>query len=272
MKAGDVRAMRMVSSDKVMAIAQQAGVRAGADVDGYYLPDTVQHIFEAGRQTDVPVVTGSMANDIGTNVALRGARTLAAYRQGATDAFGPKADEFLRLWPAQDDATAARQAEQVGRESGFGLAAHNWARLQAATGKQPAYLYMMTKVQPFAPDVTFSDFDPKTAGAYHMGDVPYVLGTYEALNLFRTTRNWTDADRKLSDMLQDLLVAYAKTGAPQTAGIRMVRYDAASEQRTVIGDDIHLEKPNAAGIAFLRANPATPARPSAPPTAPRPTF
>ena len=30
------------------------------------------------------------------------------------------------------------------------------------------------------------DFKPENAGAYHMGDVPYFLGTYEAFNQFRT--------------------------------------------------------------------------------------
>jgi para-nitrobenzyl esterase len=269
LQASDISAMRMVSFDKLMAAAQQAGVRAGPIVDGWYLPQSPQRIFESGQQSDVPVVTGSMANDIGTSVPIRSVRTVAAYREAASAAFGANAEEFLRLWPAAADADAARQAEQIGRESGFGLGAHSWATLQALHGRQPSYLYMFAKVQPFTPGVTFSDFDPATAGAYHMGDVPYVLGTYEAFNLFRTTRDWTGGDRDLSEALQDLLVAYARTGIPETARVKFVRFDPKHERRLVIGDQFSVEDLNAPGIAFLLQHPAGPLAPAAPA---RPTY
>ena len=276
LKAGSLADMRSISSDKVASIAQQAGVRAGPDIDGYYLPDSPQHIFEAGRQSDVPVVTGSTANDIGTEVPVRKARTLEQYRQLAAQSFGDKADDFLKLWPAGDDAAAARQADQVGRNSGFALGARNWARLQTTTGKQPAYLFMVSRVQPFTPGVTFSDFDPATAGAYHMGDVPYFLGTYEAFNLFRRTRDWTPLDRALSEKMQTLIVTYARTGAPVTPDVTLPRYDPAKEQRVDFGDAITVETLNAKGMDFLLDTPpvAQPRSPAGPPPvgAPRTTF
>jgi para-nitrobenzyl esterase len=271
MKAEHIADLRMVSWDKVMAAAQASRLRFGPDIDGYYLPDSAQHIFEAGRQSDVPVVTGSTANDIGTNVPIRQARTLAEYRALAQQSYGAKAAEFLKLWPAKDDASAAHEADEVGRNSGFTLGARSWAHMQTATGRQPAYLFMVTKVQPFTPGVRFSDFDPATAGAYHMGDVPYFLGTYEAFNLFRKTRDWTAADRALSEKMQDVIVAFARTGNPNTPAVKFVRYDPKDEQRTVFGDTIRTEKLNTRGMDFLLANP--PAEPQRQPQArPRQTF
>ena len=270
MKAEHITDLRGASWDKVLAAAQQARLRFGPSIDGYYLPDTPQHIFAAGRQSDVAVVTGSTANDIGTNVPIRAAKTLPEYRALAQQSYGAQAGEFLRLWPAASDPAAAREADDVGRNSGFGVGARNWARMQALTGKRPSYLFMVTRVQPFSPGVKFSDFDPATAGAYHMGDVPYFLGTYDAFNMFRKTRDWTELDRSLSNNMQDVIVAFAKTGNPNTPAVKFARYDPKNEQRTVFGDTIRIEKLNTRGMDFLLQHP--PQQSQAPPNRPRQTF
>jgi para-nitrobenzyl esterase len=257
MNAKTLADMRHLSSDRVTAIAQKAGVRPGPDIDGYYLPDSVDSIFRAGKQNDVTVVTGSTANDIGTTPAIRQARDLEQYKQLAAQMYGDKAGEFLTLWPASDDAAAVKQADEVGRNSGFGAAARSLARLQTLTGKQPAYLFMWSRVQPFTPGVMFGDFDPGTAGAYHMGDLPYILGTYEAFNLFRRTRDWTAYDRELSEKVQNVLVAYARTGVPGTLEVTLVKYDPKNEQRVDFGDTITVEKLNGRGMDFLLDTPAT---------------
>jgi para-nitrobenzyl esterase len=272
MKAQHIADLRQVSWDKILAASQQAKLRFGPVIDGYYLPDTPQHIFEMGQQSDVAVVTGSTANDIGTNVPVRAARSLAEYRALAQQSYGAAAGEFLKLWPAKDDEGAAREAEQVGRNSGFALGARNWARMQALTGKSPSYLFMVTRVQPFTPSVKFSDFDPATAGAYHMGDVPYFLGTYDAFNQFRRTRDWSDLDRFLSDTMQDVIVTFAKTGNPSTPAVKFVRYGPNNEQRTDFGDRITLERLNSQGIDFLLAHPPVPAPAQSPEQRPRQTF
>jgi para-nitrobenzyl esterase len=136
------------------------------------------------------------------------------------------------------------------------MGARNWARAQTKTGKQPAYLYILSRVQPFAPGVTFTDFNPATAGAYHMGDVPYFLGTYDAFNLFRVTRNWTPWDKELSSALQDVIVAFAKTGSPNTRAVTFTRYDPANEVRVDFGDTIKVEKLYTAGLDFIDTVPA----------------
>ncbi len=269
MKATSIAQMRTFSSDKVVTLVQQAGVRAGPDIDGYYLPETPQAIFEAGRQSDVPVLAGSTANDLGTNPPIRAAKDLAQYKAAAAQMYGDKAEAFLKLWPAASDAAAVRQADEVGRSGGFSLAVRNWVKLQAQTGKQPSYLFLVSRVQPFTPGVAFGDFDPKTAGAYHMSDVPYFLGTYEAFNLFRTTRDWTALDRDLSEKMQNVIVAYAKTGDPSTAEVKVARFDPKNEQRTEFGDTVTVQKLNTKGLDFMLETPATlPQRMGPPPPAP----
>jgi para-nitrobenzyl esterase len=265
LKVDSLTRMRGFSPDKIQAIAQGAGVRAEPDIDGYFLPDSVAHIFAADRQNDVAVVTGSTANDIGTDAPIRHATTVGEYKNAARQMFGDSAEEFLKLYPVRDDADVKRQAETVGRNSGFAIGARNWAIAQAKTGKQPAYLFMLSHVQPFSPGVTFSDFNPATAGAYHMSDVPYWLGTYDAFNLFRTTRDWTAWDRTLSNDMQDVIVTYARTGNPATAAVKFPRFDIAHQERVDFGDRISTESLYVKGLDFLATHPPTqmPRRPPA---------
>jgi para-nitrobenzyl esterase len=264
LKAKSIADLRGVSSDKIVAAAQAAGVRAGPDIDGYYLPESVDAIFAAGKQSDVAVLTGATANDIGTNPPIRAAKTLAEYKALAEKQFGPNAAAFLKLYPARNDAEAVRQADQVGRNSGFTVGARAWAQAQTKTGKAPAYLFIVSRVQPFTPGATFSDFDPMTAGAYHMGDVPYFLGTYEAFNTFRKTRDWTAWDKQLSNDMADVIIAFAKTGAPSTAAVKFTRYNPANEVRIDFGDTITSEKLYSKGLDFIAANPAPMFQPPAP--------
>ncbi len=259
LKAKSVDELRGYSSDKIATAAQEAGVRAGPDIDGYYLPESVDAIFAAGKQNDVAVVTGSTADDIGTTPAIRRAKTVEEYNALAKQMYGDKAAELLRLYPAKTDAEAQKQADQIGRNSGFGTGARNWVKAQTRTGTQPAYLFMVSRVQPFTPGVTFSDFDPSTAGAYHMGDVPYFLGTYEAFNMFRKTRDWTQLDRDLSEKMQNVIVAFAKTGNPSTDAVKFTRYSPTNEMRVDFGDTITNEKLNSKGMDFIANTPVLPA-------------
>src|SRR6185437_4026446 len=117
LKAANLAQMRGLSADKVVA----AGGRASPDIDGYFLPDTVENIFAAGKQSDVAVLTGSTANDIGTTPPIRKAASLAQYEELARQMFGARSEEFLKLYPARSDSEALAQADQVGRNSGFAL-------------------------------------------------------------------------------------------------------------------------------------------------------
>ena len=258
LKAAGLEDMRGFSSDKVMTTAQTGGVRASQIVDGYFLPSSVDSIFRSGAQNDAAVLTGSTAKDIGTSVAVRAARTIAEYKALATQMYADKATDLLALYPANTDAEAMHQAEEIGRNSGFALGARAWAREQTRTGKAPAYLFMLSRVQPFTPGATFSDFNPATAGAYHMGDVPYFLGTYEAFNLFRRTRDWTAWDRELSSAMQDVAIAFARTGNPSTRAVQFRVYAPDDETRVDFGDTIKVEKLNTKGMDFLETTPAAP--------------
>jgi para-nitrobenzyl esterase len=258
MKAASLAALRTFSPDKVTAAAQTAGVRASPIVDGYYLPQHTGEIFAAGRQNDLPIVVGSTFNDLGTNIEVRRATTVAEYRAAAARMYGPNAEAFLAVFPAATDADVKAAADQAATGSGMGLGARTWAKAQAATGKAPAYLFRFSRTQPYAPGVVFADHDPKTVGAYHSGDVPYWLDTQDAFNMFRVTRNWEGYDRDLAAKMSDVVIAFAKTGIPSTPAVKMVRYNAADEQLVEFGDSIWVVKMYTKGLDFIADTPVIP--------------
>ena len=70
--------------------------------------------------------------------------------------------------------------------------------------------------------------------------------------MFRPTRNWTAWDRELANKLSDTLIAFAKTGDPNTAAIKWPRYDPQSEQMMNFGDTIAVQRMNSKGLDFFQ--------------------
>jgi para-nitrobenzyl esterase len=250
LKAADLSSMRAISWETVRTTAQQAGIRAWPDIDGHFMPDLPENIFAAKKQTDVPVLSTGTANDLGSNTAMGRVKTLEEYNQLAARQYGAAADEFLKVWPATTDGQAAKQGYEVMTSTGFGIAARDWARRQTLNGKEPAYLGLIARIQPGAPGA----LNPP-ATACHACDITYWFGTLDIANRWQPTRAWTSWDRKLSDAMQNVIVAFAKTGNPKTAEVDFPKYDPNNEMRIVFGDTISVQTLNTPGLDFLQTHP-----------------
>ncbi|MGY0572050.1 carboxylesterase/lipase family protein [Bradyrhizobium sp. RDM12] len=196
--ASSLAEMRQIQADKILAVQKDcqlgcAGtISVTPDIDGYVLPDTVPNIFAAGQQNDVATVAGFTRDESSND--LRTAGTLDVYVAAARKLYGDQADRFLALYPAKTDGEAKSMGLLAAREGLVEIGTRNWAEAQAKTGKAPFYMYMFSRVHPFAPGVEFFD-SPQKIGAYHTSDVPYWFGTQDAFNKFRTTRNWSSTAR-----------------------------------------------------------------------------
>ncbi len=91
--------LRMLPADRILALQKDCQLDCGAGslavgptVDGYFLPDTVDAIFAAGRQNDVAMISG-FTRDESTN-SLRTAADQAAYVAEARRLYGEQADRF----------------------------------------------------------------------------------------------------------------------------------------------------------------------------------
>jgi para-nitrobenzyl esterase len=262
--AASLAEMRQIQADKILAVQKDcqlgcAGtISVTPDIDGYVLPDTVPNIFAAGKQNDVATVAGFTSDESSND--LRTAGTLEAYVAAAKKLYGDQADRFLALYPAKTDGEAKAMGLLAAREGLVEIGTRNWAEAQARNGKAPFYMYMFSRVHPFAPGVEFFD-SPQKIGAYHTSDVPYWFGTQDAFNKFRTTRNWTEFDRALSERMMDTLVAFARTGNPATPATPWPQWAEATQKYVEFGDDSGVRDENRARLDFHTPANVTPSTP-----------
>jgi para-nitrobenzyl esterase len=230
--AADLAALRRMPADRI--VAAQAPLSLPI-VDGLALREGPAASYAAHRFADVPILMGTVRDEALGPLAV--ARTLADYRALATRSFGDHADAVLALYPAADDAAVPAAARALAHDTGFSTMMRSWARMQAANGVAPVHAYWFDRRHPYTPGVAFSDLDPATTGVNHTDDVAYWLGTFDSMNAVRRTRDWTAADRALSDRMQRALIAFATTGDP---GTDWPRYDSRSERMLAFGDTVRV--------------------------------
>ncbi|MDT0510000.1 carboxylesterase family protein [Novosphingobium sp. MMS21-SN21R] len=204
--AASLAEMRSLPGDRVIAAATR---RDPIVQDGRVITGTVEAVFAARKQAQVPVLMGYTRDEsfrpfpeIDNSAALE-----SAVRQR----YPQTAPAILKAY------TGPTAAAELARDGTVGLQMAQWASAQHGTA--PTYAFLFARRQPYAPGITFSDHDPATVGAYHTGDVPYWLRTRDALNLFRQTRTWEPGDQALEDEMASALLSFARTGVPNSPAI-----------------------------------------------------
>ena len=120
----------------------------------------------------------------------------------------------------------------------FAYQMRRWARYQRRAGA-PAYLYFMDHTPPAFRLYTPDDPDlklaqgPRSAGAYHSGELAYVFGTVD-----RGGMDWQADDRQLSRMMTGYWTNFARTGNPNGPTLPLWRaYDPATHSTLVLRPD-----------------------------------
>jgi para-nitrobenzyl esterase len=181
--------LRALPFDKVAT----AEALIGASIDGRVLKDSPAKAFMQKQQADVPLMIGGNSNEF-TLAGLTGAAMLtlgppayqgllAEYRAAPDSRVGPEGDLAIQAVSSQPSRYLA------GR--------------QAAKG-QKAYTYYFTQ-QPASERAT-------KPGSEHGGELSYLFGT--RLN----AETWDAADEKVSQLMGDYWVRFARTGDPNGAG------------------------------------------------------
>ena len=227
-----LEALRSASAERVQAVASDRALST-ATVDGWVFPDTVYNIFAAGRQHDVPVIVGSNADEMSILGGAAGADTLEQYRESIRDEYGEHADAFFETFPANTDEQAQQARVASGTDATFGWEMRTWARMME-TVSSPAYLYFFSRIPP-APDAD-------RYGAYHTAEIPYVFDNFGVSPHPYANRDYTDTDRRLSDILASYWVNMAATGNPNSEGLPdWPAYDPEADAALHIGDTIGVE-------------------------------
>jgi para-nitrobenzyl esterase len=196
--ANSLADLRAKSADDIMKLAAGRPI-----VDGWYVTEDLSKTYAQGRQTDVDVLVGSNQNEAGFAFFGVPKGSAAEFRTQIRDRFADRADEFLKIYPAATDAESnAAQVASFNDEVAWNM--RSWAMSQSKRGKGKAYQYFFTKVPPAAGN-------QPSRGAIHTAEIPYALGN--------AARNWTDADRKLSETMTAYWVNFAASGDPNGKGL-----------------------------------------------------
>ncbi|MDQ2842818.1 MAG: carboxylesterase family protein [Acidobacteriota bacterium] len=240
-----IQALRLLKADDLIVQADKLPhADFGAIVDGWVVPRQPALTYAQGKQSHVPVLVGSNANETTvfgktSPMAAENSRpkTIASYRAWLRNEFGNFADKVWRVYPAQADSAVPAVFIRLQTDYHFGFGARRMAVEMARAGAS-AYLYDFTKVGrgPFAP-----------LGAFHSEELMFIGNTY--------WRSWRpdDSDRKLAETMSSYWTNFAKTGNPNGGSLpRWPQFEEHDQQAMQLGDEVKARAtPNLAGYAIF---------------------
>ena len=256
--AKNLAEMRAKSAKELQDVASKSGrelVYGDAKIDGYFLRNDVNTIFNQGKQNDVYLLTGATNDEHGIGENLNEwdfylklpndpPRTPEEYTAWAKKAFGDQADRLLRAYPAHSEAEVAKEVHDIGRDAIL-QGQRVWTQFQSKDGKGKAYLYNFSHKPP-VPSTPGAQLP--VIGAIHGAEFFYVLDNLHVKDL-----PWTDMDLKVADIASSYWTNFAKTGDPNAPGLaHWPAYNAKDDQLMNIEDAPHSESiQNKAGLDFL---------------------
>ncbi len=209
--AASIADLRAMSFEKLMEpVAATGGGRGrgggrggGIIIDNWLLTQSIPDAYAAGKNADVPIITGWTKHDIG--ISPNPTTTAEAFKAQAKQRYGDSAEQFLQLYPAATDDQARASANDAAWDQNR-VSMYLWARNRAKTAKSKTFTYFYDHVMP-GPDAA-------TYGAFHTSDVPYALNT-----LYMADRPFADADRKIADTDSSYWANFALHGDPNGKGL-----------------------------------------------------
>jgi para-nitrobenzyl esterase len=200
--------LRQLPVDEILkAVASGKAPAFRPIIDGFFLPDTVRNLYVDGKQAHIPLLAGWNSDEAQVNPSPNATDFTAQ----AHARFGRAAADFLALYPASNDAEAARSANQYAVDQTRAYSDWAWLETHAKTSGAPVYRYF------FALASSGSRFHPASEGAFHSDDIEYVFGTLDS----RPGMAIRPEDRALSELMQQYWTNFAKSksGDPNGPGL-----------------------------------------------------
>jgi para-nitrobenzyl esterase len=184
------------------------------NVDGYFLPQSVREIYASGKQSHVPLLAGWNRDEGGYgSIFGEDAPTATNFIAYAQKHFGDRADEFLKLYPADSDEQAKQAAQDLAGDQFIAFSTWEWLEMQGATARSTLYRYEFDDAPP-APAKVEAGADTAPHGAYHSAEIEFVFGALASKDL-----PWRPEDKALSDLMSSYWANFARNGDPNGAGL-----------------------------------------------------
>ena len=181
-------------------------------VDGWSIPDDPLAMYEAGRQHDVPLITGLMGNEGSLFTGNLDITDTESFETYVRDVYPDHADAMLAHYAVDSPESAKAGIDKLIHD--FFFAGPVRAQAEAHAKKMsPVWLYHFTHAPPTAWG--------ETLGAHHAAELVFVFGTLtrtddggeRPLGL-GTMGDFTEADFRLSETVRSYWIQFAATGNP----------------------------------------------------------
>ena len=203
--AGSLADLRRLPAEALLG--GKAGRISHPVVEPQLLPVPPYDVFAAGRQHDVPLLVGYNADEARSLTDLSGL-TAARFEADIAARWGPLPPPLLAAYPHATDAEARQARADLERDLRFGWDMWAWARLQAKTGMNPAWLYHFTRAPAFPAGSPYADWR-----AAHFVELWYMFGHVGR-------EPWsTAADSRLSETMVGYWTNFVRTGDPNGQGL-----------------------------------------------------
>jgi para-nitrobenzyl esterase len=226
-----------IDADSLQKMLPPKGM-ANVVLDGYFMTESADAVFEKGEQAQVPLLAGWNSLEAHPMQALQGqAPTVQNYKSALKTQFGDKTDEIF-------DAYGITTDEDVMSQKGFDLISDlftgfpTWkvCDYHARTSAQPVYRYhymhprpqvsakMGDKTAALAGGVREKTAEEKKAaaqqpaiapGAVHSADIEYAMGTLDTNEYY----DWQEEDYDISKLFLSYYANFCKTGNPNGEGL-----------------------------------------------------
>ena len=202
--------LRKLPADQLLELSASASFPRV--VDGYFLPESPNGIFEAGKQMRVPLLAGWNSTEVDYHSVLgKDEPTLVNYKNALQRMYGAHADEVLAAYPATTDADVMKVATDLASDRFIDYATWKFIDLQRQTSGKSVYPYVFARKRP-----TMVSGQVNTAlGAVHASEIEYALGNLPYNKVYA----WTPEDFKVSATMESYFANFIKTGNPNGAGL-----------------------------------------------------
>jgi para-nitrobenzyl esterase len=226
-----------MNADSLQKILPPKGM-ATVVLDGHFMTESVDAVFEKGEQAQVPLLAGWNSLEGHPVQALQGqAPTLQNYKNAMKAQFGDMTDEIFTAYGiVTDEDVMSQKGLDLASDLFTGFPTWKFCDYHVKTSSQPVYRYhymhprpqvsakMGDKVGALAGGVREKTAEEKKAeaqqpaiapGAVHSADIEYAMGTLDTNEYY----DWQEEDYAISKLFLSYYANFCKTGNPNGEGL-----------------------------------------------------
>lgn len=222
--ANNVAELRTIPAEKLLKVVSKGDPRRfKPTVDGLYLVQSPEEVFNAGAQRQVPLLVGWNAEEVPARVLFRLKRPTQKNLTAAVKRFyGPHANELLKFYQIETRDQTKQAASEIMSDYLINYGTWRFANLHAQKKGNSVYRYLYAHPHPGLSSETLEQgtiFQRLlkrlinkmiTGNAFHAAEIEYALGNLDAQQNY----SWKQDDYIVSAQMQGYFVNFIKTGNP----------------------------------------------------------